>query len=168
MNQNTYLHKWAPTRVPRVISTRRRGGVEKNQESEELVQIMAAGIRERRTQSRKSFLSFSPRLRASALNQGFLSPVNPLLESKHPMPIQARTSSARSFFSRHGTLSKWHPTYAYRQGAGLSGAGAALGQAHRGIYRHQESTGAALLQGRSLPATALFAAAEGLLHEGAQ
>ncbi len=32
------------------------------------------------------------------------------------MPTQARTSSARSFFSRHGTLSKWHPKYEYRQG----------------------------------------------------
>src|ERR1035438_7192706 len=32
------------------------------------------------------------------------------------MPTQARTSSARSFFSRHGTLSKWHPKYEYRHG----------------------------------------------------
>src|ERR1017187_2163005 len=32
------------------------------------------------------------------------------------MPTQARTSSARSFFSRHGTLSKWHPKYEFRQG----------------------------------------------------
>jgi ATP-dependent DNA helicase DinG len=32
------------------------------------------------------------------------------------MPIQARTSGARQFFSRHGTLSKWHPNYEFRQG----------------------------------------------------
>jgi ATP-dependent DNA helicase DinG len=32
------------------------------------------------------------------------------------MPTQARTSGARQFFSRHGTLSKWHPNYEFRQG----------------------------------------------------
>ena len=32
------------------------------------------------------------------------------------MPTQARTSGARSFFSRHGTLSKWHPKYEFRAG----------------------------------------------------
>ena len=32
------------------------------------------------------------------------------------MPTQARPSSARSFFSRHGTLSKWHPKYEFRKG----------------------------------------------------
>src|SRR5580698_10853526 len=31
-------------------------------------------------------------------------------------PIQTRTAGARSFFSRHGTLSKWHPKYEYRAG----------------------------------------------------
>jgi ATP-dependent DNA helicase DinG len=32
------------------------------------------------------------------------------------MPIEARPASARQFFSRHGTLSKWHPNYEFRQG----------------------------------------------------
>src|SRR5947209_10752866 len=32
------------------------------------------------------------------------------------MPTQARTAGARQFFSPHGTLSKWHPTYEFRQG----------------------------------------------------
>lgn len=32
------------------------------------------------------------------------------------MPTQARTSGARQFFSRHGTLSKWHPSYEFRPG----------------------------------------------------
>src|SRR5271165_1634758 len=32
------------------------------------------------------------------------------------MAIQTRTSSARQFFSRHGTLSRWHPTYEFREG----------------------------------------------------
>ena len=32
------------------------------------------------------------------------------------MPTQARTSGARQFFSRHGTLSKWHPKYEFRAG----------------------------------------------------
>ena len=32
------------------------------------------------------------------------------------MPTQARPSTARSFFSRHGTLSKWHPKYEFREG----------------------------------------------------
>jgi ATP-dependent DNA helicase DinG len=32
------------------------------------------------------------------------------------MPTQARTAGARQFFSRHGTLSKWHPNYEYRPG----------------------------------------------------
>ena len=32
------------------------------------------------------------------------------------MPTQARQSSARQFFSRGGTLAKWHPNYEYRQG----------------------------------------------------
>jgi len=32
------------------------------------------------------------------------------------MPIQARTSGARQFFSRHGALSKWHPKYEFRAG----------------------------------------------------
>jgi len=32
------------------------------------------------------------------------------------MPSQARTAGARQFFSRHGTLSKWHPNYEFRQG----------------------------------------------------
>jgi len=31
-------------------------------------------------------------------------------------PTQARPASARQFFSRGGTLSKWHPNYEYRQG----------------------------------------------------
>ncbi len=35
------------------------------------------------------------------------------------MPTQARTAgAARQFFSRHGTLSKWHPNYEYREGQG--------------------------------------------------
>src|ERR1017187_92230 len=33
--------------------------------------------------------------------------------------------------------------YGHREDAGISGAGAALGQAHRGLYRHQELAGAA-------------------------
>jgi ATP-dependent DNA helicase DinG len=32
------------------------------------------------------------------------------------MPPQARTAGARQFFSRHGTLSKWHPNYEFRPG----------------------------------------------------
>ena len=32
------------------------------------------------------------------------------------MPTQARTAGARQFFSRHGTLSKWHPNYEFRPG----------------------------------------------------
>ena len=32
------------------------------------------------------------------------------------MPIQARTASARQFFSRGGTLSGWHPHYEFRAG----------------------------------------------------
>src|SRR3954462_11165447 len=32
------------------------------------------------------------------------------------MPTQARTAGARQFFSPHGTLSKWHPSYEFRQG----------------------------------------------------
>src|SRR3984893_6079417 len=34
------------------------------------------------------------------------------------MPTQARPASARQFFSRHGTLSKWHPNYEFRHGQG--------------------------------------------------
>ena len=32
------------------------------------------------------------------------------------MPTEARTAAARQFFSRHGTLSKWHPNYEFREG----------------------------------------------------
>src|ERR1700686_4855906 len=32
------------------------------------------------------------------------------------MPTEARTASARQFFSRRGTLSKWHPNYEFRRG----------------------------------------------------
>ena len=32
------------------------------------------------------------------------------------MPPQARTAGARQFFSRHGTLSQWHPNYEFRPG----------------------------------------------------
>ena len=32
------------------------------------------------------------------------------------MPTQAKTLTARQFFSRHGVLSKWHPHYEYRAG----------------------------------------------------
>jgi ATP-dependent DNA helicase DinG len=32
------------------------------------------------------------------------------------MPTEARTASARQFFSRRGTLSKWHPNYEFRAG----------------------------------------------------
>ena len=32
------------------------------------------------------------------------------------MPTQARIAGARQFFSRHGTLSKWHPNYEFRSG----------------------------------------------------
>src|ERR671924_520918 len=32
------------------------------------------------------------------------------------MPTQARTAGARQFFSRHGTLSQWHPNYEFRAG----------------------------------------------------
>src|SRR3954471_25038481 len=32
------------------------------------------------------------------------------------MPTQARQVSARQFFSRGGTLAKWHPSYEFRQG----------------------------------------------------
>jgi len=32
------------------------------------------------------------------------------------MPTEARTAGARQFFSRHGTLSKWHPNYEFREG----------------------------------------------------
>lgn len=32
------------------------------------------------------------------------------------MPTQARTASAKQFFSRGGTLSKWHPSYEFRPG----------------------------------------------------
>ena len=94
------------------------------------------------------------------------------------MPTQARTAGARQFFSRGGTLSKWHPNYEFRPGqvemaeavesalaekrhliveAGTGTGktlaylvpGAALRQAHRGFHRHQEPPGAAFLQGRS-------------------
>ena len=29
---------------------------------------------------------------------------------------ETRTAGARQFFSRHGTLSKWHPNYEFRPG----------------------------------------------------
>src|SRR6516225_4245943 len=32
------------------------------------------------------------------------------------MTTEARTAGARQFFSRHGTLSKWHPNYEFRPG----------------------------------------------------
>src|SRR5712664_761622 len=32
------------------------------------------------------------------------------------MPTQAQTGGARQFFSKHGTLSKWHPNYEFRRG----------------------------------------------------
>src|SRR5215468_2892823 len=32
------------------------------------------------------------------------------------MPTQAQPARARQFFSRHGTLSKWHPSYEFRAG----------------------------------------------------
>jgi len=32
------------------------------------------------------------------------------------MPTQAGTAGARKFFSRHGTLAKWHPNYEFRPG----------------------------------------------------
>jgi ATP-dependent DNA helicase DinG len=32
------------------------------------------------------------------------------------MPSQVRNAAARQFFSRHGTLSKWHPSYEFREG----------------------------------------------------
>src|SRR6266545_4776440 len=32
------------------------------------------------------------------------------------MTTQARAQSARQFFARHGTLSKWHPSYEFRPG----------------------------------------------------
>ena len=32
------------------------------------------------------------------------------------MTTEARATGARQFFSRHGTLSKWHPNYEYRPG----------------------------------------------------
>ena len=32
------------------------------------------------------------------------------------MAIQTRSSGARQFFSRHGSLSKWHPKYEFRPG----------------------------------------------------
>src|ERR1700739_4271777 len=32
------------------------------------------------------------------------------------MPTQARTAGAKQFFSRGGTLSKWHPNYEFRPG----------------------------------------------------
>jgi ATP-dependent DNA helicase DinG len=32
------------------------------------------------------------------------------------MPTQADTAGARKFFSRHGTLAKWHPNYEFRPG----------------------------------------------------
>ena len=34
------------------------------------------------------------------------------------MPTEERTANARRFFSRHGTLSKWHPGYEFRAGQG--------------------------------------------------
>ncbi len=34
------------------------------------------------------------------------------------MPTQARSASARQFFSRQGALSQWHPNYEYRAGQG--------------------------------------------------
>src|SRR5436305_11787308 len=32
------------------------------------------------------------------------------------MPTQARPAGAKQFFSRHGTLSQWHPNYEFRPG----------------------------------------------------
>src|SRR5947207_15912895 len=32
------------------------------------------------------------------------------------MPTQVRPANARQFFSRQGTLSKWHPNYEFRPG----------------------------------------------------
>src|SRR6266516_1914093 len=32
------------------------------------------------------------------------------------MPTKAPTGGARQFFSKHGTLSKWHPNYEFRRG----------------------------------------------------
>ena len=34
------------------------------------------------------------------------------------MPTEARPAGARQFFSRYGTLSKWHPSYEFRPGQG--------------------------------------------------
>src|SRR5437868_2881503 len=40
-----------------------------------------------------------------------------IVESKYPrMSTTSRMASARHFFSRQGTLSKWHPNYEYRPG----------------------------------------------------
>ena len=113
------------------------------------------------------------------------------------MTTPTKAPGVRQFFSRHGTLSKWHPNYEFRPGqlemaeavesaladrkhliveAG-TGTGKTLAylvpahslrQAHRRLHRHQESAGAALLQGHSFPAEAFPPAAAGLLHEGPQ
>src|SRR5664280_285651 len=117
-----------------------------------------------------------------------------LLDSKHPMPTQApRTSNARQFFGRRGTLSKWHPNYEFRSGqvemaeavesaladkrhliveAG-TGTGKTLAYLVPALLSGKRiivSTGTKTLQeqlffqGRPIPAAALCAPAEGLLH----
>ena len=42
--------------------------------------------------------------------------LSPLLKSNQSMPTQARSSGAKRFFSRHGTLAQWHPNYEFRPG----------------------------------------------------
>ncbi len=58
--------------------------------------------------------------------------------------------------------------YRHGEDAGLPGAGAALRQANHRLHGHQNAAGAAFFQGRPVPSAALRAAAQGLLHEGAQ
>src|SRR5215475_9088820 len=102
------------------------------------------------------------------------------------MPTQARSSGARKFFGRGGTLSKWHPSYEFRSGqvemaeaveSALgdrrhliveAGTGTTLGQAHCRLYRHQDAPGAAFFQGCPLSPAAFSPSAQSLLHEGPQ
>ena len=69
------------------------------------------------------------------------------------MPTQAPSAGARQFFSRRGTLSKWHPGYEYRPGrmemaeaveSSLAGKRHLIVEA--GTGRRQDSRGPAFTQ----------------------
>ena len=116
--------------------------------------------------------------------------------TQSPATTAARLPSLYQFFGPGGLLARTHPAYEFRRGQlqmaeaveqalagapppdrrswhrhrqdpGVSAAGHSLRQARHHLHRHEEPAGAALLQRRSVPATAPGRAAR-LLHEGTQ